>query len=648
MPVLVRAHIDRAAGTALLRFPYHKETIATVKTFPGARWNPDVKGWTVPINLLPVISRVLVIDPVIQAERRAPIPPSIGSRLRPYQLTAAEHLIRNRGFLLTMEQRTGKTPVLIGAATALVGAGQADAVVVAYPAGVRWTWQEQLKAWANVDLVCLEGRSKLSDEQIGELWMRPYLFIGCHFDILGDHESTLHRVLAGKRYIVIIDEGQHLQNRKIARTKTAFALSHGLEAHARWYSQSTEIIERGPFDIMHPRTGEVISVPEGTPIASWLATGTLMRNSPRNIWAPMHFTLQGCVSSYQKFTARYCDGHNDDLGHWDDSGSSNEDELALRVEAMSYRVTRAEVAEWLPKSDRKVIKCSMPAKALEKYRRLERHYAGEARAAIDSDSVRPSSEAALRSLVQATSAAKVPTVVDRAYEHTERGVKVLCFAHFHETLSNLEDEFARVSQQSEGLPPYFCAGGWKTPAKRKEIIEQWRACPGPAILLLNTMSSGTGIDLADAEVALFLELEWVPADFRQAEDRIQDIHLGKRKTPPIYEYFLVEQTVDEAMAKAMLDKIRVIEAVTGKDVETGGVATTLRGADVVGSARLGLPDTSRDTVLAALASITMRWGEISDDSDAGNVALAADLGDAFGEDDEEQHQPTDGDENIPF
>jgi hypothetical protein len=144
-----------------------------------------------------------------------------------------------------------------------------------------------------------------------------------------------------------------------------------------------------------------------------------------------------------------------------------------------------------------------------------------------------------------------------------------------------------------------------------------------------------------------LELEWVPADFRQAEDRIQDVHLGKRQTPPIYEYLLIQNTVDESMAKAILDKIRSIEAIVGSDAETSGVASTLRGAGVVGSARLGLPSNSAETVAAALASITARWDEITDDSETGMAGVAQDIEDHWEEDAADQ-PPQDGDDEVPF
>ena len=57
----------------------------------------------------------------------------------------------------------------------------------------------------------------------------------------------------------------------------------------------------------------------------------------------------------------------------------------------------------------------------------------------------------------------------------------------------------------------------------------------------------------------------------------------------------------------MLDKIRAIEVIVGKDTETGSLASTFRGAGVVDAARLSLPSTDMDTVRAALRAVREKW-----------------------------------------
>ena len=183
---------------------------------------------------------------------------------------------------------------------------------------------------------------------------------------------------------------------------------------------------------------------------------------------------------------------------------------------------------------------------------------------------------------------------------------MIAFTHFHEPLQRLDEALVKA----EILQNSFCAGGWIDPEKRRKVIAAWKAYPGPAVLLANTMSSGIGIDLSAAEVAIFLQLTWVPADFVQAEARIQDIHLGTRTMPPLYEYLIVDGTIDAAMGRVLLRKISVGESVVGRDAESAGVAAALTGSGLVADGDMPLTGSARadpEIVRAVLESMRDRW-----------------------------------------
>lgn len=610
MPVLVRAEIDGWTGYARLRFPFDRATIERIKDVPGARWDPNNKCWWISRHGLEALkglglkvseTEIAATIPNTQLLGASAIPEQIAQRLRDYQIAAASFLLNNAGALLTMEMRTGKTPATIGAITAAMGSGVAQAAFIAYPASVRETWRAELKKWAGLELLALESYTALTDVEIAAARSTPWLVLGCHYEILSQREEDVHKILAGRSYVAVSDELHHCKNRKATRTKALRRIG------SAW----------GQVKISNAGYGEddsaAFDVNGGYCLARWGLTGTPMRNRNKDLFCLFDWITPGSVGGYWAFAKRYSDAHINERGHWEDKGNSNDAELNQRLFAVSYRVTRAQVASYLPKSDRKVIMCAMPLPLMRKYRALEKAYATGVVAAMDESA--GGSEDSLKQLALATIGAKIPTAVDRAYDHASRGVKVICAANYHETLQQLDESFdayvdAEKAVQSDGvslLPPHFCAGGWKTPTKRHEIIEQWRACPGPAILLVNTISSGVGIDLADAEALISVELTWVPADYRQLEDRIQDVHKGKRLTPPLYEMLVVKDTIDEAMAAKLLEKIKNIESVVGADAESADVAGVLRGAGVVGNDRLGLPNTSHETVMAAIASIRDRW-----------------------------------------
>jgi len=914
LAVLIRAHVDRVSGVVDLRFPYEQRTKEIVKGVPGSKWDPTYRSWRTSLHGLAAMERSgLKIESVITCENRAEIPPSIASHLRPYQIEGAEFLIKNSGALLTMDPRTGKTVVAIAAMMARMGLGQIDAAIICYPASVSGEWLRQLKEWSRLDLEMLQGFSPLDQSEITRLNAKPYLALGCHYEILDKRILEIHSILRNRRFGVIADELHACKNRKAGRTKALASL-------ARAFNNKAEL--------------EAKEIPSGNCAARWGLTGTPMRNRPRDLYCLFDFAAPGSMGSYWTFAKKYCtpaetpiwmgdfsfrpisevqigdevigwvrrdteesrgngivrhyrlartkvvnvasypmtslvkltmesgrlirctpdhqwlsannfsreyldsprdveirveyangnvrmkdlaehyglsiqsiwrivnykhnfeylppkvgrkiirvldsteqieqldpkldrlvgwvagmydgEGHGafiaqssncnpetlerlcialDELGieyephedrttacggvyitggrdgflrflriiqpsrqnngwdrtiltgrfrkpdriikiepdgaervfalttdsgnyvawgyaskncaaapgqyGWEDHGSSNEQELAERLRVVSYRKTRAEVANYLPKSDRKVIVCQLPTTDLKKYRALESAYATQIKGAVSEADPTPQDRQALQQLALATVAGKIPTALERAYDHCSRGAKVLLFSNFHETLEAAWDAFEDAKQRDNLLAPHFCAGGWMTPDKRRKVIETWKQTPGSAILLANTLSSGVGIDLADAEVAIFLELAWVPADFVQAEARIQDIHLGKRTTPPLYEYLIVKDTIDESMAGALLQKVRHIDGVVGRDAETSGVVDTLRGAGVVGPARLGLPNTDKETLQAMIAGIRSRLFSGVERGQDTKESVAADIRDAFDEDE----RPEDEDEN---
>lgn len=371
----------------------------------------------------------------------------------------------------------------------------------------------------------------------------------------------------------------------------------------------------------------------------WALTGTSMRNRPADLWAIFDIVLPGSMGSFHQFAERYCDARQNEYG-WDYSGSGNEQELADRLAMLSYRVTRAEAGQYLPKSERRTVLCNMSEEATKAYRLQEAMHAGAIKRALGAADPSAAGIAVLKTLAAATSAAKIPTAVERIREHLDRGVKVLVFATFHESLKGLWD----VLEPETGKPPFpnavFCAGGWMLPDRRRKVIDTWKATPGAAVLLANTLSSGIGIDLSDADVAIYLELCWVPADFIQSEGRIQDIHQGKRTSPPLYEYLLCKGTVDADMGLALLNKQNVINAVVGRDAESGGMMEALRASGAVETSALQLDREDPNAVEAALDALQKRLLGLGDEgglaeeahSAGSTLALATAIGDAFSED----------------
>jgi len=592
---------ETAPGWVELRSRYDKELVAAYKSIPGVRWVKEKKVWAAPKHAMPIVERETaafakyMVGALWRSPTQAPIlHPGLVKNLRPYQTDGAQRLLDNRGHVLAFDMRLGKTRTAAVAAASLLAQGLVNTVVVLYPNVAKGEWTRQFTEQTGLTLYAFESTKQLPPAEWNRLASLPHLAVGLHYELdphpgrEGGRADELRKLAESRgKFAVIADEVHYLKNRKAGRTK--FMLELARSPLCQW---------------------------------RWGLTGTPMRNYPRDMWAMFDFIQPESMGSYSKFTARYAGGHMGDYG-WVDDGVTNNEELAERLKLCALRMTRQEVAGWLPKSDRSIVLCNMTKESEKAYRKHEAALGAQALKAMnDGDSA--NSTAALKKLVAITTDTKMSTMLDRIEEHAEaRKVKVLVFANFHETLEKAWDSFqqAETGKQPRFGVPAFLAGGWVPAEKRRREIEAWKATQGPAVLFANMLSSGTGIDLSDADAAIFVELTWVPADFLQAEARIQDVHLGKRTTPPLYEYLLVRGTVDEDMGMKLINKLAAIEKVVGGDNETRGVAGALRESGLVDRNALSLASDDAETVSAVLDSLRARlFGDetpdnVSDDND---------------------------------
>jgi len=618
--ILVTAGIDYTTGWTQIRFPFNRAVIDAVKAIPGARWNKAAKAWLLPVDgLAALIHRhqdEIKLEIMGEARRNFPLLPQPEDKpARPFQIEGANFLAERGGAILSLAPRLGKTRTATMAAQALHGGGIIDAIVIVYPNGVRSEWERQLAFWwpgqSMFPILAKGSRDPEYDAELVAVRTRVPMIIGIHYEILTEYLDEVRDLLAGKRYALIADEIHLAKNRKAPRTMSLHAL--GEKAKARWG-----------------------------------LTGTPMRNRPRDLFCLFNFVIPySCGLGYWPWAKAYANAHLDDGGHWDDFGSSNEDELKLRLSTISYRKTREEVAAYLPKADRSVVPCNILKSDLVKYRKLEQALAAKVERALKTDEPGGADREALEALTKITTKAKIPTAIERAVNYANQGLDVIVFCHHHATIRALEEEWGKNDAAADLildgsiLPMY--ARGFDSPTVRQGIIAEWKKQPkGGTVLFANTMSVNVGIDLSKADVGMFVELEWVPADYMQAEDRLVDVHLGSRTAPPIYETLVVTGTIDEDMAAALLTKMRTIDQVVGKSDDSTQLAEALRESGVAGT-KAGLASTDADTVKAVLLKLRDRW--LSDGPDRTDAVVADVAGTDWSE--EGLNEP-DGDDSIPF
>ena len=83
------------------------------------------------------------------------------------------------------------------------------------------------------------------------------------------------------------------------------------------------------------------------------------------------------------------------------------------------------------------------------------------------------------------------------------------------------------------------------------------------VALCNIVAGGVGITLTAGTHVIFQDLDWVPANHAQAEDRCYRMGQTKRVT---VEYFVAAGTLDSYISQLLEQKIKLIAAVEAEDV----------------------------------------------------------------------------------
>ncbi len=604
-------------GWVDLRFAYSKPIVEKVKAIPGCAWNPEARCWAAPEHALPALATELgnaarfTVSLAAPRPAAPPVHPAFVANLRPYQLEGVQKMLAHfgGGFLLAYEQRVGKTRTASAAVASALASGAAQTAVFFFPAGVAFEWQSQFKSQTGLDLVVMEGVDPFDAAEFEHYRTLPHLAIGLSYELMSATKRTPKA-----------QPGQPPPVKPLSRAEELVKL---IEARGHKFTVTADEIQ-GLKNPKAPRTKFVLENIVRHPLCAvrWPMSGTPMRNYPRDMWAMFDFLQPGSMGSRSKFGTRYCDGHLGDYG-WVDKGRTNEAELRDRLAHVMSRLTRKDVAQWLPTSDRAVVLCDMSASDLKKY---QKHEAALGNAALSAMSGSDSSSAlsAIKQLTALTVASKLDVMCERITEHViNRGVKMLVFAYNHETLKLAEQKYmaACPAPTPEALGHSYLAGGWMSPERRRREVDAWKAHQGGAVLFVNILASGVGIDLADAEVSLFLELAWVPADFLQAESRSQDIHLGKAVSKRLYEYLLTRKTIDEDMGRKLIEKLRGIDTIVGPGSESGELSQALGDSGLVDRNTLSLSSDSAEVVESVLAGLRARLfaddetPEVSDQSD---------------------------------
>ena len=144
----------------------------------------------------------------------------------------------------------------------------------------------------------------------------------------------------------------------------------------------------------------------------------------------------------------------------------------------------------------------------------------------------------------------------------DQGEKVIVFSCFDEPLQKLAKDFGDAAVLLTGRTPT---------SKRQALVDRFQEDETVRVFLANIVAGGIGLNLTAASQVVFNDLDWVPANHWQAEDRAYRI--GQTRTVNVT-YVIGTGTIDDFVQTVLETKSALVNAV----VEGEAMAADLSGS----------------------------------------------------------------------
>jgi hypothetical protein len=234
-------------------------------------------------------------------------------------------------------------------------------------------------------------------------------------------------------------------------------------------------------------------------------SGTPMFNKPISMYRLLHMLTPGAWGSRFDFAKFFCDAQPGAHG-WLYEGQSNTDIFTARLNTIMVRRTWQEVMPELPPTVRIIESVDVTGAA---YVQLE---AAAMKAALAAGNA--SQGGYLATLRHKLAEVKIKPAKQIAEQAAADGHKVVMWV-WHVKIG---DKVEKAMAGDESRPVFRLQADDPAP-KRQRILDAFRAHEGPCFLVASMGVGGVALDLSAADYAIFVELDWTPANVQQAEFR---------------------------------------------------------------------------------------------------------------------------------
>lgn len=491
----------------------------------GFRWDPEAKRWWT--TSLPdarklfeyaddsAKGKIKEMEATVEASRSAnvnvEIPSPEGLDYFPFQKAGVEFASNRTSTLIADEMGLGKTIQALGVVNT---DSNIKSVLIVCPASLKVNWQREAQKWLVRPLTVGVVNSKDGVPETD--------IVIINYDILKKFAPKLNKTWD----LLVADECHYAKNYKAQRSKALYSI----EAKRRVF-----------------------------------LTGTPILNRPSELFPILNALDSDSWPDFFKYGIKYCNGHKTKYG-WDFTGASNLEELQEQLRStIMVRRLKSQVLTELPPKTRQVIElptngCVQVVNREQKAMKAQESLLAQLRARVELAKASDNSEdykKAVNELREASSAsfeeisrlrhetalAKVGMATDHLKDVLESTDKTVVFAHHKDVIESL------VSGLAEYNPVKLT--GDMSQEDRQVSIDRFQNDDSCRIFIGSIHAAGVGLTLTASSTVIFVELDWVPANISQAEDRCHRI--GQTHNVLI-QHLVLEGSLDAHLAQTLVIK----------------------------------------------------------------------------------------------
>ena len=439
--------------------------------------------------------------------------------LFPHQENAVKFLLSRDKSILSDDMGLGKTKSAIAAAL-LSGS---EKILVICPANAKINWFREITEYIEDEMVTIVKTG---------FW-QPKVFTIINYDILNRfHEiedkrkkEEIKSFINDEKFdLLIVDEAHMIKNKASIRGKVVAQISENIQK-------------------------------------VWLLTGTPIANRPMDYYNLLKVCKIPVADNFQHFAYRYCaaKSFNKKLASgkikkiWLTDGASNLEELHQKTKNYILRRKKEDHLDLPPKiispfylelNDKKGYK-----EAFDDYLfwlELEGKKLGAGRQMVEMG--------VLRKFI---SKEKIPITIDMVNNFLEQSEdkKIIIFTVFTDSLKQLKKEFGDIA---------VCHNGEMTDKEKQKSIDEFQNNPKIKIFIGNIISAGSAITLTASDTTIFHDLDFVPSNHQQAEDR--NWRIGTKGVVNIY-YPIFQNTIEEKVFSMLEEKKIIIHKAMGENFD---------------------------------------------------------------------------------